>query len=400
MRARAPVSCTRTGCAAARAIGRRRRIPVRHLAELAGRLGADSIPGSGTRSGPRTGPRSGTGARTRACTGPRAEVGRNRLRNEVGLTLAGRFELDRGARAERACRRLGRPAGRPRTRGCPCGRVERPEVHLPASMRNYFAGHDVSWEAFLSLHSAVARQLQLAKVNYGEGFYTKQGLARWLAGHGQHYAAWAKTHPGAAAALAKQPSNTATSDRLAVRANTKVRDPRTLRVLAHAFPGAGQDRRSRRVDARRCGRRRRERGRTARQHRQAAELERAEAAQGVADGGLPRRRTDDPRQREAGTGTAHAPFEVDPSPRAVGPALACSAAQGDVRHPVARRVHQPRPEAAGRFGGAKTTPTLQLSPGPSAAISPAQVSPRSAKLAGPARRSRRGRGARERSSCS
>ncbi len=105
-------------------------------------------------------------------------------------------------------------------------------------MRNYFAGHDVSWEAFLSLHSAVARQLQLAKVNYGEGFYTKQGLARWLAGHGQHYAAWAKTHPGAAAALAKQPSNTATSDRLAVRANTKVRDPRTLRVLAHAFPGA------------------------------------------------------------------------------------------------------------------------------------------------------------------
>jgi hypothetical protein len=106
------------------------------------------------------------------------------------------------------------------------------------SMRNYFARHGVSWEAFLSLHASVARQLQLTKVSYGETFYTKEALARWLAGHGQHFQAWAKTHSAAAAALAAQPANTATSDRLAIRANTRVKEPGTLRVLAHAFPGA------------------------------------------------------------------------------------------------------------------------------------------------------------------
>ena len=76
------------------------------------------------------------------------------------------------------------------------------------------------------------------KVTYGSTFYTKQALARWLAGHGESFAGWASTHLAAAASLAAQPADTPVSDRLMVTASPKLRQSRTLEVHAHAFPGA------------------------------------------------------------------------------------------------------------------------------------------------------------------
>ena len=96
----------------------------------------------------------------------------------------------------------------------------------------------MSWEAFLELHPSAAKELQLVKVTYGSTFYTKQALARWLAGHGESFAGWASTHAAAAASLAAQPADTPVSDRLMLTASPKLRQSRTLEVHAHAFPGA------------------------------------------------------------------------------------------------------------------------------------------------------------------
>ena len=94
-----------------------------------------------------------------------------------------------------------------------------------------------SWEAFLDLHPAAAQGLKLVQVEYGQAFYTKQALARWLAGHNQRYSAWAKNHPKAAAVLAAQPADTRVSDRLSLTARSK-QASRMLEIHAHAFPGA------------------------------------------------------------------------------------------------------------------------------------------------------------------
>jgi hypothetical protein len=106
------------------------------------------------------------------------------------------------------------------------------------TLRNTLAGRSISWEAFLRLHPPAAKSLHLTAVEYGERFYTTQALRRWLAAHHQRYDRWAAAHPAAAARLESQPDDTAVGDRLALRAKRADRDPRTLRVLAHAFPGA------------------------------------------------------------------------------------------------------------------------------------------------------------------
>jgi hypothetical protein len=108
----------------------------------------------------------------------------------------------------------------------------------PTLRRELASQGNLSWEAFLELHPAAAKQFQLIGVTYGGVFYTKQALSRWLSAHGANYAAWAHKHPAAASRLASQPANTRTSDALSLVAKHTHSNPRVLHVVAHAFPGA------------------------------------------------------------------------------------------------------------------------------------------------------------------
>jgi hypothetical protein len=70
------------------------------------------------------------------------------------------------------------------------------------------AAHSLSWESFLQLHTDAAARFQLKAVVYGESFFTKQALVRWLIAHHQRYGDWAAAHPAGARTLHSQPADT------------------------------------------------------------------------------------------------------------------------------------------------------------------------------------------------
>ncbi len=73
-----------------------------------------------------------------------------------------------------------------------------------ADLRRHLERRGQRWERFLRLHPAAVAAFRLRGVNFGEVFYTKRALVRWLAKRGLSYRVWAHLHPTAASVLEAQ----------------------------------------------------------------------------------------------------------------------------------------------------------------------------------------------------